>query len=74
MSIFDRSAKRPNPVRLRTLEEAAAAKGFEVRFEGTVYVRNWPQVSERPYHLRRNGKFLAAFKTIEAIEAKVAAL
>lgn len=64
-------AKLTNPAKLRQLKNAAVAIGFNVEFEATVYVRNWPQASARPYLLYKVGGYQGRFATIDALEKKL---
>lgn len=68
------SAKMEDATKFRQLQNAASAMGFELRFEPTVYVRNWPQASARPYRIRVKGGWKAAFATLAAVEKKLRAL
>lgn len=68
------TAPLKSPAKLNRIAKFAESANYRVEFRGTVYVRNWPQASSKPYHLAHaDGSHIAAFATLEALEKNLRA-
>lgn len=65
---YARTAKLENPAALARAQKLAESANYQVRFEGTKYVRGWPSASSKPYHLKyADGSHLASYGTLDAL-------